>query len=76
MCKLLVEWSPSKPAIDLIKLNGVTDEQIEKSLAYLRGQPELVNIDDVDGYDNWNAFFIMFSIKANDNKLSTNKNGD
>jgi len=76
MCKLLVEWSPSKPAIDLIKLNGVADEQIEKSLAYLRGQPELVNIDDVDGYDNWNAFFIMFSIKANDNKLSTNKNGD
>ena len=76
MCKLLVEWAPSKSAIDLIKLNGVADEQIEKSLAYLRGQPELVNIDDVDGYDNWNAFFIMFSIKANDNKLSTNKNGD
>ena len=67
MCKLLVEWSPSKSAIDLIKLNGVADEQIEKSLAYLRGQSELVNIDDVDGYDNWNAFFIMFSIKANDN---------
>ncbi len=67
MCKLLVEWTPSKSAIDLIKLNGVADEQIEKSLAYLRGQPELVNIDDVDGYDNWNAFFIMFSIKANDN---------
>ena len=67
MCKLLVEWSPSKSAIDLIKLNGVADEEIEKSLAYLRGQPELVNIDDVDGYDNWNAFFIMFSIKANDN---------
>jgi len=76
MCKLLAEWSPSKSAIDLIKLNGVADEEIEKSLAYLRGQPELVNIDDVDGYDNWNAFFIMFSIKANDNKLSTNKNGD
>ncbi len=59
------EWSPSEPAINLIKLNGVEDEQIQKSLAYLKGQSDLSDIDDVDGYDNWDAFFIMFCVKAN-----------
>ena len=65
MCKLLKEWTPSTAAIELIKLNGVADEQIEKSLSYLKNQDELANIDDVEGYDNWNAFFIMFCVKAN-----------
>ncbi len=67
MCKLLKEWTPSTAALDLIKLNGIDDEQISKSLAYLKNQSELVNIDDVDGYDNWNAFFIMFCVKASKN---------
>lgn len=65
MCKLLSEWTPSKPAIDLIKLNGINDEQIEASLQYLKNQSEVNDINDVDGYDNWNSFFIMFCIKAN-----------
>lgn len=65
MSKLLNDWSPSDSAIDLIRLNGISDEQIEKSIAYLKDKTELSNIDDVDGYDNWNAFFIMFCIKAN-----------
>ena len=64
MCRLLNEWSPSEPAIELIKLNGINDQQIASSLAYLRDKSELVDIDDVDGYDNWNAFFIMFCVKA------------
>ena len=64
MSKLLNEWTPSVSAIDPIKLNGIDDEQIEKSLAYLKNQKDLSNIDDVEGYDNWNAFFIMFCIKA------------
>ncbi len=64
MCRLLSEWSPSEPAIELIKLNGINDQQIARSLAYLRDKSELVDIDDVDGYDNWNAFFIMFCVKA------------
>lgn len=64
MSKLLSDWSPSEPAIALIRLNGVNEEQIKKSLTYLKNQRELVNIDDVDGYDNWNAFFIMFCVKA------------
>ncbi len=51
----------------LIKLNGVEHEQIEKSLAYLKNQSELEDIDDVDGYDNWNTFCIMFCVKANKN---------
>lgn len=68
MCKLLSEWSPSVPAIELIKLNGIGDEQIEKSLAYLKNNNELDNIDDVDGYDNWNAFFIMFCVKVANSK--------
>jgi hypothetical protein len=71
MSKLLQEWTPSIAAIDLIKLNGIEDEQISKSLAYLKSQEQLNNIDDVDGYDNWNAFFIMFCVKAS--KTAGNK---
>lgn len=65
MCKLLKEWSPSETAIDLIKLNGINDEKIAKTLDYLKSQTELSDIDDVEGYDNWNSFFIVFCIKAN-----------
>jgi hypothetical protein len=65
MSKLLSQWTPSTAAIDLIKLNGVTDEQIEKSLQYLKSIESMENIDEIDGYDNWNAFFIVFCIKAN-----------
>ncbi len=64
MSKLLNAWSPSESAIALIKLNGINDEQITKSLRYLKNQNELLNIDDIDGYDNWNTFFIMFCVKA------------
>ena len=64
MHKLLKDWTPSTTSIDLIKLNGIDESQIEKSLAYLKSQTEIANIDDVDGYDNWNAFFIMFCVKA------------
>lgn len=65
MCKLLSDWTPSEAAIDLVKLNGVDDQQIELSIKYLKDQPDLKNIDDVKGYDNWNSLFIMFCIKAN-----------
>lgn len=65
MCKLLSEWMPSKAALDLVKLNGVDDAQIQKILNYLKSQEDLSNIDDVDGYDNWNALFIVFCVKAN-----------
>ena len=61
----LSDWSPSDSAIDLLKLNGISDEQIEKSIEYLKNQCELNDINNVDGYDNWNSFFIMFCIKAN-----------
>ena len=64
MNKLLSEWQPSESAMNLIKLNGINDAQIEKSLSYLKSRSGLVDIDDVDGYDNWNAFFIMFCVKA------------
>ena len=64
MSKLLSEWTPSRAAIDLIKLNGISDEQIEQSVRYLKSRDDMENIDDVDGYDNWNAFFIIFCIKA------------
>lgn len=67
MCKLLKEWSPSVAAIDLIKLNGIDDEQIAKALDYLKNQTELNHIDDVEGYDNWNSLFIMFCIKTRNN---------
>ena len=70
MCKLLSEWQPSIAALDLIKLNEIEDEQIQKSLRYLKSQNEISNIDDVDGYDNWNAFFIMFCVKASKGKAT------
>jgi len=65
MCKLISEWSPSQVAIDLIKLNNINDEQIKKSLCYLKENMEFNDINDVDGYDNWDALFIIFCIKAN-----------
>jgi hypothetical protein len=65
MSKILSEWLPSDSAIDLIKLNGINDTQIARSLDYLKNQTEMHDIDDVEGYDNWNAFFIMFCVKAN-----------
>ena len=64
MCFLLKDWSPSKAAIDLIKLNNVNDEQIKQSVEYLKNQNELKCLDDLSGYDNWNSFFILFCIKA------------
>lgn len=67
MSKLLSDWSPSEAAIKLIKLNGLDDEKINKSLEYLRSQKDLNNIDDVKGYDNWDSLFIMFCVKANKN---------
>ena len=65
MCKLLSDWTPSKAAIDLVKLNGLNDEQIAKTVEYLKNQSDLKNIDDVKGYDNWNSLFIMFCVKVN-----------
>jgi len=64
MSKLLSEWSPSEATLDLLKLNGLDDALIEGALDYLKTQTELEDIDRIDGYDSWNAFFIMFCIKA------------
>ncbi len=64
MSKLLSEWSPSEATIDLLKLNGMDDAHIVRSVDYLKNQTELEDIERIDGYDNWNAFFIMFCIKA------------
>ncbi len=70
MCKLLSDWSPSEATINLIKLNGINEEQIAKTLDYLKNETGLSNIDDVENYDNWNSFFIIFCIKANKNKMN------
>lgn len=67
MSKLLSEWRPSTAAIDVVKLNGIDDEHIQKTVDYLKNETELDNIDDLDGYDNWNSFFIVFCIKAHKN---------
>lgn len=64
MSKFLKEWSPSAAAIEVIKLNGIDDEHIENTVYYLKNETELQNIDDIEGYDNWNSFFIIFCIKA------------
>lgn len=67
MSKLLKDWTPSQAAIDVIKLNEIGDEHITKTVEYLKNETELDNIDDLDGYDNWNSFFIIFCIKAHRN---------
>ena len=67
MSNLLKEWSPSQATIDVIKLNGIEDDHITKTVEYLKNETELNNIDDLDGYDNWNSFFIIFCIKAHNN---------
>ena len=43
MSKLLSQWSPSQSAIDLIKLNGLDDAHIEKSVNYLKNHPKIHN---------------------------------
>ena len=68
MSKRLSEWSPSDVTINLLRLNGMSDDHIEKSVTYLKTQKELDNIDDIEGYDSWNTFFIMFCIKAHDER--------
>lgn len=75
MSKLLSEWTPSKAALDLIKLNGISDDQIQESLQYLKSRDGLENIDDVEGYDNWNAFFIIFCIKAHNSSQDSLEDG-
>ena len=70
MSNLLKEWSPSQATIDVIKLNGIEDEHITKTIEYLNNETDLNNIDDLDGYDNWNSFFIIFCIKAHKNVSS------
>lgn len=60
---LLHDWQPSQKTLQLLELNGVNQQQIEQALVYLKQQSGLNSIADVEGYDNWNAFFIMFCIK-------------
>lgn len=67
MSKLLKDWMPSQATIDVIKLNEIDDKHISNTVEYLKNETELNNIDDIDGYDNWNSFFIIFCIKANKN---------
>ena len=67
MTQFLKDWTPSQAAIDVIKLNEIGDEHITKTVEYLKNETELNDIDDLDGYDNWNSFFIIFCIKAHRN---------
>lgn len=60
---LLQNWQPSQAALDLLELNGVSQQQIEHALNFLRQQSGLRDLTDIPGYDNWNAFFIMFCVK-------------
>jgi len=62
--KLLSEWTPSQAAIDLVKLNGADDNHIVNTVDYLKNEMNVKNIDDVEGYDNWDSLFIIFCIKA------------
>ena len=64
MCKLLKDWQPSQAALELIALNGIDEKQAMEALEYLKNKSGLSDIDDIQGYNNWNALFIMFCIKS------------
>jgi len=64
MSKLLSEWTLSEATMDLLRLNGLNDDDMGKALDYLKTQTELEDIEKINGYDSWDAFFIMFCIKA------------
>lgn len=64
MRELLIEWTPSEATIELLKLNGLDDSHIEQCIDYLKNNTELEDINKIEGYDSWDAFFIMFAIKA------------
>ena len=74
MSKLLKDWKPSQATIDVIKLNEIDDKHISDTVDYLKNETELNNIDDIDGYDNWNSFFIIFCIKAHKNVSGKQQN--
>ncbi|MFK5913816.1 MAG: hypothetical protein QM484_05535 [Woeseiaceae bacterium] len=67
MSDLLKDWSPSQATVDVIKLNGINDKHIDKTVQYLKNETELNHINDISGYENWNSFFIIFCIKAHNN---------
>lgn len=64
MTKLLSDWTPSEATLELLKLNGIDADVIDSSITYLRTKTELEDIDKISGYDSWDAFFIIFCIKA------------
>ena len=74
MSKLLQEWSPSAAAIEVVKLNGIDDSHIENTVYYMKNESGLNHIDDIEGYDNWNSFFIIFCIKAHKSLDSEKEN--
>lgn len=64
MSKLLSKWSPSEATMDILRLNGLGDADIEKALTYLKTKTEMEDIDRISGYDSWDSFFLIFCIKA------------
>jgi len=64
MTKLLSHWTPSEATLELLKLNGIDADVIDSSITYLKTKTELEDIDKISGYDSWDAFFIIFCIKA------------
>ena len=70
MSKLLCHWTPSHATINVLKKNGVSIDMIKKSVQYLKDQNVIKHIDDVEGYSNWNSFFLVFCVKANKNNKS------
>lgn len=64
--KILTEdWVPSDETLRLLKLNGLSDDHIVASMRFIKTKFGGTSIDDIEGYDSWSAFFILFCIKAN-----------
>lgn len=65
---LINHWQPSKDTLDILKLNGMPDEHIRQSVSYLKDKFLNTSIDDIEGYNSWSELFIVFCIKAFDEK--------
>lgn len=64
MTILPADWQASPETIRILKLNEIPDDHIAQATHFFVTKFVDTSIDDVESYDNWNALFLMFAVKA------------
>ena len=67
------DWVPSADALETLRLNDMSDQHIRESLTFLKSRFLNTHIDEIDGYQSWSELFIVFCIKAADEKEKKKK---